>query len=62
MCIRDRAHAASVGRHREVRDTVLGSMSDGLLLTDPQGRVLLSNGAITYLLGQLPPTLSLIHI
>ena len=51
-----RAHAAAVGRHREVRDTVLGSMSDGLLLTDQQGRVLLSNGAITYLLGQLPPT------
>ena len=50
-----RALAGSSRAHREVRDAVLDAMSDGLLLTDDRGRVLLSNAALTGLLGQGPP-------
>lgn len=48
-------HARAAAGHRELRDAALQSMSNGVLLTDAEGRVRMSNGAIAYLLGALPP-------
>lgn len=55
LLVRYHAHADAAVGHREIRDGVLQAMSDGLLLTDPAGRVMLSNGALTHLLGDAPP-------
>lgn len=52
-----RGYAQGVSAHRELRDGVLQSMADGLLLTDRSGRVLLSNGAFAQLMGEAAPDL-----